>query len=640
MKIIIPPSDKESFYSELLNPIYHIDEVGKKFIEEDFGDNDDPFNVLKVQAKLIVNKINFFVGANNSGKSRFMRGLSKLGGQQDFFSCNIFYWDLLDEIKEMLENEPKDSYIELIKKINTIRPKHNTKIISNFSKNDNEKLKKGINFLKEFKFNKGINDEYLNSKLVAYIDILEKLYLEINFSKENKIKSKIYIPVLRSLFTDDNLPVRSFGLVIKKLYYPESETITPDINTGLDLWSTLAKIQGTPKKRDLRKFENFLEKYFFDNKKVEILANSETSLISIAINNDDFRSINDIGDGIQSIILLMYPIYTAYKNDCFYIEEPETNLHPAFQKIFIETLLNDEYIKEKRLKFFFTTHSNHFLDLTLLNDDVSFFQFEKIEDNNHLIKTNIKPSNEILDLLGVNNSSVFLANTSIWVEGITDRKYISKLLKLYSEEKKKLYLKEDIDFAFFEYGGNLIQHYLFDDKESNSQFDEIEVREKINSFALSNKIYLLADNDNASSSSKKGQRRIALEEISKNNKNFKYRNTVLKEIENLLPKKIIQDFMSELIKTEKSIDKAIKIRFNREDYKNVGLGDFYMSLFDKKIPKKDMKPFKSDSGTLNNTYKIKLASFVMNKNYSYDDFIFENNELHKLIEELYSFIKK
>ncbi|WP_299435441.1 hypothetical protein [uncultured Aquimarina sp.] len=61
-----------------------------------------------------------------------------------------------------------------------------------------------------------------------------------------------------------------------------------------------------------------------------------------------------------------------------------------------------------------------------------------------------------MDLLGVTSSSVLIANSSIWVEEPTDRKYISKWLNTYKESG----LKEDIDYVFFEYGGNLIAHYL------------------------------------------------------------------------------------------------------------------------------------------------------------------------------------
>jgi len=102
---------------------------------------------------------------------------------------------------------------------------------------------------------------------------------------------------------------------------------------------------------------------------------------------------------------------------------------------------------KQKLKVLFTTHSNNFLDLSLQADDVSIFQFQKECPEKFNIK-NIKPNKEILDLLGVNNSSVLMANSSIWVEGPTDRKYISKFLKLFCEQNKTQHLKEDIDFAF------------------------------------------------------------------------------------------------------------------------------------------------------------------------------------------------
>ena len=322
----------------------------------------------------------------------------------------------------------------------------------------------------------------------------------------------------------------------------------------------------------------------------------------------------EIGDGIQAVIILLFPIFTANKNDWFFIEEPEINLHPGLQRLFIETLLSDDYLKTKNLKFFFTTHSNHFLDSSLINNNISIFQFQKKKDESFFIKNNVRPDKEVLDLLGVNTSSVFLANTSLWIEGPTDRKYLSKFLKLHTEHHGLQPLKEDIDFAFFEYGGNLIEHYLFDEKED---FNEEDVRNKINSFALSNKIFLLADNDNAKNGSKKDLRRLALKKLSDENDNFTYQNTVVTEIENLLPKKISQDFMSELLKSETSLLKAKKGRFDRKDYRNIGLGEFYETFFiSKKIPKKDFKAFKAESGTLKNDYKIKLANFVIESEYT------------------------
>ena len=78
--------------------------------------------------------------------------------------------------------------------------------------------------------------------------------------------------------------------------------------------------------------------------------------------------------------------------------------------------------------------------------------------------------NRALELLGVRNSSVFLTNCTIWVEGITDRHYLRHYLKLYAEEHKDDSdfedFKEDYHYSFVEYGGNNITHWSFLDKET------------------------------------------------------------------------------------------------------------------------------------------------------------------------------
>jgi len=238
--------------------------------------------------------------------------------------------------------------------------------------------------------------------------------------------------------------------------------------------------------------------------------------------------------------------------------------------------------------------------------------------------------------LGVNTSSVFLANTSIWIEGPTDRKYLSFFLKKYCEENNKQYLKEDIDFAFFEYGGNLIAHYLFE--KENFEANDEEIRDKINSFASANKIYLLADEDEAKTNTKKGKRRIALQNLSNNSINFKYQNTELTEIENLLPKKVIIPFLKKLVKNEHE-HKLDYIQFNKTEYDRIKLGEFYENFLKKqKIPLKSQKAYKADSGTLKNDYKIKLCNFTINSDLNYKDIIEDNPILHGIIEELYNFI--
>lgn len=581
--------------------------------------------------------INLFVGANNSGKSRFLRGLLKTDNSSELFSKNekhfdelredysvyykMFAGDLNPQFRGRLLKSVKEFSFEgtsinnLITKLDKYKPSFN------FIKNEIKKLE-----VKE-------SLSYPQNKELEILNKVNRIIEDLSFVKNNKPRTKKYIPILRSTHENNYFKEGTLKSTIKLNY-----EIDGNVYTGLELYEQVRKLKNSlgPNRKKVKKFEKFLSKHFFDDKEVEITANTDPKELLVSI-NDLEHPVYNLGDGIQSLIILLFPIFTAERNDWFFIEEPEINLHPGLQRIFIQTLLHDNYLREKNLKFFFTTHSNHLLDTTLLNDEVSIFQFEKKDDKKFNIKTEVKPNKDVLDILGVNTSSVFLANTSIWVEGPTDRKYLSKLLNVYSEEKQEL-LKEDIDFSFFEYGGNLIEHYLFDDK---IDFNEEVIREKINSFALSNKIYLLADNDNVDKRSAKGKRRKFLEENASKNSNFFYQNTEVKEVENLLPKSIIKDFISCLVKDYEGKELINGIEFNKQDYDKVGLGEFYEKLLlENKIPKKHHKAFNADSGTLKNDYKIKLADFVINSDYKYGDFIEGNDTLKTIIEDLYKFIKK
>lgn len=600
---------------------------------------------LFVDSKTVIGefkKINFFVGSNNSGKSRFLRGLLKYE-RINLSPSKIIFKDLKDNIN--ITNYSLNSGLirrlndydkfgpHLNEFINRFNAMTSNDVINNFHIYSkifvaNHILYESVELM--LKDSLTTTNKIFFQKLKEFSLRLKDLEGHVNYVKSKFVQNKVYIPTLRNLTRNSNFSADTFDVVVKENYLIEK-----NVFTGLKLYDELNKSKGSPiaERKKVQEFERFLSKTFFESKKVEITASlvkPATILFSI---DDHEYPIFDIGDGIQMLIVLLFPIFTANENTWFFIEEPETHLHPGLQRVFIETLLNDEYLKSKNLRFFFTTHSNHFLDISLGTDDISIFQFQKENQQKFNIKS-VKPNKDTLDLLGVNNSSILMANSSLWIEGPTDRKYISKFLKLYCENKNFQSLKEDIDFAFFEYGGNLIEHYLFDEN-FDEVFTEEEVRNKINAFALSNKIYLLADNDNAKG--KKLQRRKKLEAISNEQKYFNYQSTNYREIENLLPVKVIKDFLVELV-NHSDRAKVENINFKRNEYITVGLGDFILELFEKNNITA-FKSFKDDSGTLKSSYKTKLCDFFINSNYSYEDLIHENKQLDKIVNDLYQFIK-
>lgn len=605
-------------------------------------------------------KINLFVGANNSGKSRFLRGLLKSESQMFEISSsikNIEYWS--KEYQNWISKELAplnrlniavgNDVSSIMHDVNRLQDDYN-KIVGNsksyltplnniISKEilDVSEIKKSQEGNKNLSLQEEDRIEALVKKLELF-HILKAFKNEIEYAVNNQVHNKIYIPILRSINRSTKIDKRSFIETIEELYDLDSQRYT--LFTGLDLFDQVLYVRNDlkEKRKGFEEFETFLSSYFFEGKNVEIISHIKEKVIRIYVDREE-RKIHDVGDGIQSLILLLFPIYTAQNNSWVFIEEPETHLHPGLQRIFIETLLKDDFLESKNLRYFFTTHSNHFLDLTIEMDRISIFQFEKKEKNRYEIKTNVKPDNSILDILGVNSSSVFLANSSIWVEGPTDRKYISKWLKLYiqSQDGKK-HLKEDIDFTFFEYGGNLIAHYLFDKSEEEGLNYDV-VSEKINAFSLSNKIVLLADEDGAKRNSKKGKRRIKLTELSNIKENFKYLNTIVIEIENLLPVRVIEGFSKNLVQDEYH-ERLNNVKFKNPDYSRTRLGKYYKDRFKKLgIPENGLKSFMADSGTLKNDYKLKLCNYFLECELKYDELVKDNRNLQKIIEELYQFIK-
>lgn len=643
MKIKFSFDKKELTPVQFQSPSYYINSSEKELFSKNGEKYIGEINDIK--------EINLFVGANNSGKSRFLRGLfntNYIFSQiienksieaiiNDLTSHEIFQTEAETIYEEAFIRDVKLDFVEFLKKINISGS--SIQLYDQISNYSNKKIHFAEFYDRHNEYNfEGVNTYFkgLSSDFIVKVKVYEE---SLTFWINNQESEKVYIPILRSLLECKYLTKEQL-LNVAKEFNEINEDGLNKIHTGLEMYESVDKIHNSDKIRDIRKFCKFLSQNFFNNLPVDLVPDRVNGrILSFSINDEVIRGINKIGDGLQALILMLYPIYIARDKTWFFIEEPETNLHPGLQCVFIETLLNNEYLKKKKLRYFFTTHSNHFMDITLYSNRVGIFQFEKLTENEHRIKTNVKPNKDILDILGINTSSVFLANVSVWVEGPTDRKYLSFFIKKYCEARNLPFLKEDIDFAFFEYGGNLLAHYIFKDDDDEIEVDDSLVKEKIKSFALSNKIYLLADADTPKPNGLKSKRRESLENLSKGATNFMYQSTILREIENLLPKLIIKNYLKEIV-NKAEYSKIIKIDFDREDYSRVGLGLFYQNkLKEAGILVKNQRSFKAGLETLQNDYKIKLCDYTINSGLTYEEIIDDNPILDRIITELYSFIK-
>lgn len=333
-----------------------------------------------------------------------------------------------------------------------------------------------------------------------------------------------------------------------------------------------------------------------------------------------------MGDGINSLIILTYQLFLCEPGSWVFIEEPELNLHPGLQRVFLQTLVENPVLRKRNLRVFLTTHSNHLLRMTLRDElaaepDISVFAFqERAEDKAFLIRPLVSEQHQALALLGVQNASVLLAQCGVWVEGVTDRIYLRAYLKAYLDflestdfkaENSRIVLKEDAHYAFWEYAGSNLAHYFDLDGDEKpkrlsswqKKLDE-ETLKRIESSALCNRIFLLSDQDKNKEAKHKALRAIKRD-------NFQYFMTPGVEVENLISAELLKACLPSLFsiatKDTERIAALAQIQFDENDYKNEHLGTFLKKKFPDACPAE--LPDKK-TGTLSSYYKNKLPELV------------------------------
>jgi AAA15 family ATPase/GTPase len=597
-----------------------------------------------------LSKINIFIGANNSGKSRLMRTLFannefqyKLEGS-DLNDLNHLVRSLHDELAEVISTAHHTdipvsipilfsyatysyfTYENLIGyKIENMIGTLNSWDSFYYYMNENKYTSSFYNFT-----------QYGNGKNIRERYELELRELTQNLEANNIPFSKTYIPILRGLrpihsSSSDNTSFSQNDNYLHRTifdYFKEEKKANKllSISTGLNFYDQLSHLKnGDVHEQDLvKEFETFLSKTFFQNEPIVITPHKRKDVVTFRIGNGEAHPIYDLGDGIQAIILLTYSLFfNKGKDMIFFFEEPEIYLHPGFQRIFIDTLLSPRF---ESFQYFFTTHSNHFLDITLDHDNISIYNFRKQKSSENKFEIENVQSGDIslLEELGVRNASVFLSNCTIWVEGITDRIYIRKYLEMLMNTEGS-YFREDYHYSFVEYGGNNITHWSFLDSEDANYAN-------INVDRICKRIFLITDQDGAGEA--KDGVKVEKEKKQKRQEQLKaklgadnYHCLDCREIENALSYTILQKVITGRKKGKG--EHSFKGDWSKKDYLKEKLGDF----IEKNIEGDYFKI--NDSGTIHN--KLDFAKNAVAAISSFDDL---SESAKKLTEQIYAFIKK
>lgn len=505
-----------------------------------------------------IKRLNFFIGKNNAGKSRFLRGL--FISPHDLKNYNyISPNDTLSELQTALmschssyigfgNGYGGDNYNQLNKLIMDVMTPEPQRTRLDFVKILTEK----INMIFQY---------YDQNNKLKFNEITEKYRfdLELFYNKYN-FKQKFYIPILRGMrpVTEQENTQPYIKRAQKDYFSDMNKFNSNNIITGECLYNELKiHLLGEPEQRELIKdYEEKLSQYFFDNETVSLIPKHDQDVVNIKIGKDKQFPISQLGDGLQQAIILTYEAYIKSKDTegnpethAFFIEEPELHMHAGM----VRQLMNF-YLNETPHYYFFTTHSNHLLDMADESDQVMIQKFVKEPKKEDPTKFDFKiyrcdRDRDLLASLGVRPSSVYLANCTIWVEGITDRLYITKYMQKYLDDIKKeealqldkkpnnldLYefrssdiqrLMPNYHYTFVEYAGSNLTHWDFSDEFTDHLADR-----GLNALLTTSNVLLIADGDIKNKSNRVD---VLTENLEK-----KFYLLACKETENTLPSNII-----------------------------------------------------------------------------------------------------
>lgn len=587
-----------------------------------------------------LSKINIFIGTNNSGKSRFMRSL--------------FYMGKYNKLNFIPNEEKYDYFMRQTEKfkefITANRNRSFTRYHADALNNINKYIKDSPTYLTESKPHytelintyKNIERQHPNRNTYLHFcrEIFNEYFRELEFDTDtfNYDFHKIYIPSLRGLiplipkeYAIENTPNDIYAERTKHDYFESKSEILTDIIdflndkssdpknaiiTGMQFYEYVKNyLLGDLDQREMiRDYENYLSETFFDKKDVVLIPKVNDDVLTVKIGEEEYKIYN-LGDGIQSIILITLPLFLYLKKSqeentavLVFIEEPEVGLHPKLQRKLINTLLDERF---ENFQFFFTTHSNHFIDQTLIDENVSVYLFDKInfKAENNTPKFSIKHmDSEYLDVikkLGVMPSSALMSNCIILVEGVTDLNHFQTYLNMYQEQifEKRLKYEPGIHYSFLIAGGDEYKNTIRNLNDAQKE-----------------KILFISDYDDENKNNKKL-------EFFENYSFENYQILDVVEVENLVSKSVI-------LKTLENIQKRDKIDMNKNftqtDYtKSDNFYEFIVNtIFDGEKP---------DSLAKERKLKKLICRTERNHTELYDELTPEAKDIAKII---YEFIRQ
>lgn len=470
-----------------------------------------------------IKHINGLVGKNNSGKSRLLRLL--FSGEND----EVEFYGLIDDetnfntLKRSLRADLQITMQIIHRHGAVLNPEFvSIEEIDSISMENSIELLKISNRFSDFSedcllstFANQSNFDAVKGRFGSLYNSVHSQYLR--FGKETRVKT-LYIPILRGLrpiqLESDSGFSNTDSFHIRTNYdYFASLDNRSTIYTGLSMYNDIMKLLlGTEQARNnIYEFEKFLERTIFKCK-VTLIPKYDKDVLHIKLGNKAQHEIFNLGDGLQTIITILFPVFMRRKdNYVIFIEEPENHLHPEWQHLLLNAL--KEFGKHT---FFLTTHSS-----TFINDSESMLLSIQNKNNKTIIRDSSleRKRLEILNNLGYKASDLFQTNFILWVEGPSDRIYLNYWISKIDDS-----LKEGVHYSIMFFNGDNYRSFLNEDGD----FDLVALKK------LNQNCGIILDSDREGAAQRFNARKKRIVESFEEEKKFNWL-TKYREIENYFP---------------------------------------------------------------------------------------------------------
>jgi len=482
-------------------------------------------------------KINFLIGANNSGKSNIMRLVCEhkslfythetkfdsldspqIGSGQFKFAIAATKKQVTDLATSIVRGQNYNqhvSHIEWLFSTELFEHICEDEILTWFNIDNlgnNAISSLDDEFARQLATPQGFSWKSLNGALSgAYYDSessnISDVLRQMSVAKPKITFSSVIIPAIRQIgaasSTLANESDFSGSGIIERLQKLERPSI--DCNQA-----------------DKKKFEkiNTFLRSVLENDSATLEIPHDRSMIIVHMDGKTLP-LESLGTGIHEVVILAAAA-TILENTVVCIEEPELHLHPILQRKLINYLNTDT-----NNQYFITTHSAHLLDAT----EAQIFHVH-MENGISKVNTvfNTRERAELCAELGYKGSDILQANCVIWVEGPSDRTYLN-----YWIAAKEPSLKEGIHYSIMFYGGRLASHLTGNDPEELAEHEA----ELISLRKLNRNSVIMIDSDKASAYSRINPTKKRLREEFDKGPGFAW-ITEGREVENYLDEDLVE----------------------------------------------------------------------------------------------------